>query len=117
MVGTVDGHQVLAGRALLFSDEDIEVPESLNEARLAAEAAGHTAVIGGWDGLARAVLVVADAVKPTSAPAVTRFGELGLTPVLLTGDNESTARSVADEVGIETGDRRGASRGEGAGCA
>jgi Cu+-exporting ATPase len=54
-----------------------------------------------WDGVARGVLVVVDAVKPSSAEAVARLRDLGLTPVLLTGDNAAVARSVAAEVGIE----------------
>ncbi|MCZ7628782.1 MAG: HAD-IC family P-type ATPase [Microthrixaceae bacterium] len=101
VTGEVDGHEVLAGRQSMFAESGWQVPAELTEARSAAEAAGHTAVLGGWDHLVRAVLVVADAVKPTSAEAVARLRELGLTPVLLTGDNASTARSVADEVGID----------------
>jgi Cu+-exporting ATPase len=59
-------------------------------------------VFVGWDGAARAALVVADAVKPTSAAAVRSLRELGLTPVLLTGDNGLAARTVGDQLGIET---------------
>ncbi|MDC7336964.1 HAD-IC family P-type ATPase [Streptomyces lydicus] len=62
---------------------------------------GRTAVTVGWDGAARAVLVVSDAVKPTSAEAVRRLRALGLTPVLLTGDNKAVAEAVAAEVGID----------------
>jgi len=65
-----------------------------------AEAAGATVVAAGWDGAARAIFVVADTVKPTSAVAIERLRDLGLRPVLLTGDNEATARSVAAQVGI-----------------
>ena len=57
-------------------------------------------VAAGWDGAVRAVLVVADEIKPTSRDAITHLKSLGLTPVLLTGDNETVARSVAAEVGI-----------------
>jgi Cu+-exporting ATPase len=67
-------------------------------------AGGRTAIAVGWDGQARAVLVVADAVKPTSAEAVRQLRALGLTPVLLTGDNEAVARAVAAEVGISDAD-------------
>lgn len=73
----------------------------LERARAEAEAAGRTAVAVAWDGQARAVLEVADAVKDTSAEAVRRLRGLGLTPILLTGDNEAVARSVAAEVGID----------------
>ncbi len=99
--GVIDGHGVVAGRRALMADWALELPAALAEACDAAEAAGGTAVIAGWDGLARAVLVVADEVKPTSPDAVRELRDLGLTPVLLTGDNARTARTVADAVGIE----------------
>jgi Cu+-exporting ATPase len=99
--GVVDGHAVVAGRERFLADWSLHLSPVLTAARDAAEAAGRTAVLIGWDGQARAVLVVADTVKPTSAAAVARLRELGLEPILLTGDNERTARAVADEVGIE----------------
>ncbi|AXB44830.1 heavy metal translocating P-type ATPase [Amycolatopsis albispora] len=94
--GTVDGHAVVAGRVALLE----HLPPSLAAAKAEAEKLGQTAVAVGWDGQARAVLVVADTVKPTSAEAVAGLKRLGLTPVLLTGDNEAVARAVAAEVGI-----------------
>jgi Cu+-exporting ATPase len=94
--GTVDGHAVLAGRASLFPD----LPPGLAAAKASAETAGRTPIVAGWDGRARAVLVVADTVKDTSAQAVAELRALGLTPVLLTGDHEAAARTVAAEVGI-----------------
>ncbi|MFH9421615.1 heavy metal translocating P-type ATPase [Streptomyces sp. NPDC017529] len=99
--GVVEGHAVLVGRTSLLADRAIQLPATLADAQAAAEEAGHTAVAVAWDGEARAVLVVADAVKPTSAEAVRRLRALGLTPVLLTGDNAAVARSVAAEVGID----------------
>src|SRR5690606_8079897 len=66
----VAGHGVVAGRQALLDDWALAVPPALAEARDAAEAAGHTAVVAGWDGRARAVFVVADEVKPGSAAAV-----------------------------------------------
>jgi P-type Cu+ transporter len=99
--GVVDGHVVVAGRTRLLADWSQHLPAALEEAKAAAEAEGRTAVAVGWDGEARAVLVVADAVKPTSAEAVRQLRELGLTPILLTGDNERAARAVAAEVGID----------------
>ncbi|QCD54300.1 heavy metal translocating P-type ATPase [Streptomyces hawaiiensis] len=99
--GVVEGHAVLVGRERLLADWAMELPEGLAGARAAAEDAGRTAVAVAWDGEARAVLEVADAVKDTSAEAVGRLRALGLTPILLTGDNEAVARSVAREVGIE----------------
>ncbi|MEU2260041.1 heavy metal translocating P-type ATPase [Streptomyces sp. NPDC019645] len=99
--GVVDGHAVLVGREPLLAEWAIALPAELEQARARAEAAGRTAVMVAWDGEARAVLEVADAVRPTSAEAVRRLRALGLTPILLTGDNKAVAESVAAEVGIE----------------
>ncbi|WP_030868572.1 heavy metal translocating P-type ATPase [Streptomyces sp. NRRL F-2747] len=99
--GVVDGHAVLVGRERLLADWSIELPAGLAEAKAAAEAAGSTAVLVAWDGAARGVLTVADAVKETSAEAVSRLRALGLTPVLLTGDNKAVAETVARAVGID----------------
>ncbi|MFE6802770.1 heavy metal translocating P-type ATPase [Streptomyces sp. NPDC057681] len=99
--GIVDGHAVLVGRVKLLGEWEIRLPVELERAKAEAEAAGRTAVAVAWDGEARAVLEVADAVKETSAEAVRRLRGLGLTPILLTGDNEAVARSVAAEVGID----------------
>jgi Cu+-exporting ATPase len=93
--GEVAGRQVSVGRT---SDD---VPPALDTARREAEAAGATAVLAAWDGEVRAVLVVADAVKPSSAEAVAALRDLGLRPVLVTGDNRATADAVAAAVGIE----------------
>ncbi|MEU9570609.1 heavy metal translocating P-type ATPase [Streptomyces massasporeus] len=93
--GRVEGRDVAVGR--LFDD----VPAELARARDEAERAGRTAVMAGWDGTAQAVLAVADAVKETSAEAVRELRALGLTPVLLTGDNRAVAETVAAAVGIE----------------
>ncbi|TFV74311.1 copper-translocating P-type ATPase [Blastococcus sp. CT_GayMR19] len=101
VTGVVDGRSVLAGRRRLLAERGLRLPAELEAAAAAAEAAGRTAIAVGWDGAARGVLVVADAIKPTSADAVRQLRGLGLTPVLLTGDNEAVARSVAAEVGIE----------------
>ncbi|WP_433177884.1 heavy metal translocating P-type ATPase [Actinoallomurus sp. CA-150999] len=99
--GIVDGHAVLVGRTRLLEEWSEHLPAELERAKAAAEAEGRTAVAVGWDGEARAVLVVADTIKDTSAEAVARLRALGLTPVLLTGDNEAAARAVAAEVGID----------------
>ncbi|MFF2123743.1 heavy metal translocating P-type ATPase [Kitasatospora sp. NPDC058184] len=98
--GVVAGRAVVAGREALLADRAQHLPPSLARAKAAAEAAGRTAIAVGWDGEARAVLEVADAVRPTSAEAVGRLRALGLTPVLLTGDNRAVAEAVAAEVGI-----------------
>ncbi len=102
--GVVDGHAVIAGRATLLEDWSLRLPPELAEAKDSAEAAGRTAVLAGWDGAARAVLVVADTVKPTSAEAIAQLRHLGLRPVLLTGDNRRAATAIAAEVGIDPTD-------------
>jgi P-type Cu+ transporter len=99
--GVVDGHGVVVGRPALLADWAMQLGPELRAAKSEAERNGRTAIAAGWDGQARAVLVVADTVKPTSAEAVASLKTLGLRPVLLTGDNEATARAVAAEVGID----------------
>jgi Cu+-exporting ATPase len=99
--GVVDGRVVVAGRAgWLSSAWGWPVPDGLAARAAAVEAAGRTVVFAGWDGAVRGALVVSDTIKPTSAEAVRRLRGLGLSPVLLTGDNERAARSVAEAVGI-----------------
>ncbi|MFO7252435.1 MAG: heavy metal translocating P-type ATPase [Actinomycetes bacterium] len=99
--GTVEGRDVLVGRpALLAERADAALPPELERAFEQARAAGRTAVAVGWDGRARAVLVLADRIKPTSAEAIRRLRALGLTPVLLTGDSRTVAEAVANELGI-----------------
>jgi P-type Cu+ transporter len=99
--GVVDGHALVVGRPALLADRGMQLPAGLDAARRAAENRGQTAIAAGWDGEATAVFVVADTVKPSSADAVASLKRLGLRPVLLTGDNETTAQAVAAEVGIE----------------
>ncbi|WP_328349528.1 heavy metal translocating P-type ATPase [Streptomyces sp. NBC_00445] len=98
--GIVEGHAVLVGREKLLGEWVISLPEELQRAKTGAEAAGRTAIAVAWDGEARAVLEVADAIKETSPEAIRRLRAVGLTPMLLTGDNEAVAESVAAEVGI-----------------
>ncbi|WP_328436348.1 heavy metal translocating P-type ATPase [Streptomyces sp. NBC_00444] len=98
--GIVEGHAVLVGREKLLGEWVISLPEELQRAKTGAEAAGRTAIAVAWDGEARAVLEVADAIKETSPEAIRRLRALGLTPMLLTGDNKAVAESVAAEVGI-----------------
>ncbi|MGH3690788.1 MAG: heavy metal translocating P-type ATPase [Microbacterium sp.] len=98
--GVVDGHAVLVGRESLLADWSQHLPADLVAAKAEAESQGKTAIAVGWDGEARGVLVVADTVKPSSAQAIAQLKQLGLTPVLLTGDNRAVAEQIAAEVGI-----------------
>ncbi|SJM64451.1 cation-translocating P-type ATPase [Gulosibacter sp. 10] len=99
--GVVDGHAVLAGRDSLLAKWSQRLPDELAAAKRTAESEGRTAIAVGWDGAARGVLVVSDTIKPTSGDAISQFKELGLVPVLLTGDNRQVAEQVAGEVGID----------------
>ncbi|MFE1503128.1 heavy metal translocating P-type ATPase [Streptomyces albidoflavus] len=99
--GTVEGRQVAAGRPRLLAEAGMPLPEELERALAAAEARGRTVVAVGWDGAVRGLLTLADALRETSAEAVRELRALGLTPVLLTGDNEAVAAEVARVVGID----------------
>ena len=101
VIGSADGHDLIVGRPRFLAEWNMDLPESLMHALETAQARGQTAIAAGWDGAARALFVVADTIKPTSADAVASLKELGLRPVLLTGDNEQTARAVAADVGID----------------
>ncbi|MFI2290147.1 heavy metal translocating P-type ATPase [Streptomyces niveus] len=98
--GIVEGHAVLVGRTKLLAEWEIHLPEELETRKQEAETQGRTVVAVAWDGQARGILEVADAVKDTSAEAIRRLRGLGLTPILLTGDNKAVAEAVAREVGI-----------------
>jgi len=101
VTAVVGGRAVAVGRASWLEGEWAQrIPPALADRAAQAEAAGQTAVFAGWDGRVRGLLVIADTVKPTSAEAITRLRGMGLRPVLLTGDNECTARAVAGQVGI-----------------
>jgi Cu+-exporting ATPase len=96
-----DGSAVVAGRPALLADRGLRLGGDLRDALAEAQRAGRTAVVVGWEGAARGVLVVADAPKPTSAAAIADLRALGLRPVLLTGDHRATAEAVAAQVGID----------------
>lgn len=99
--GIVDGHAVLVGRDSLLAEWSQKLSSELTATKARVEGEGKTVVLVGWDGEARGILVVADTVKPTSAEAIAQFKAIGLTPILLTGDNEAVARRIAAEVGID----------------
>ena len=104
VTGVVDGHAVVAGRERFLADAALYPDDDLRQTKDAAEAAGQTPVLVGWDGEVRGMVVVADTVKPTSATAIAELRELGLRPVLLTGDNRRAAGTVAGQVGIDDAD-------------
>jgi P-type Cu+ transporter len=97
----VVAHAVLVGRPALLAEHGITMPADLNTSIAESESVGRTAVAVAWDGVARAVIAVGDTLKPGSAEAVRRLRGLGLTPMLLTGDNATTGRAVAAQVGID----------------
>ena len=102
--GGLNARRVLVGRPTWLADQGLALPGDLADAFAAAERTGASAVVVGWDGAARAVLVLRDPVKPTSAQAVRELQELGLRPYLLTGDGEGAAREAARAVGIADSD-------------
>ena len=99
--GTVDGREVIVGRAELLAAQGMPAPDEVSAQCRQWERAGFTAVLAGWDGGVRGAIAVADAIKPTARAAIAELRDLGLHPVLLTGDNEATARAVAAVVGID----------------
>jgi P-type Cu+ transporter len=99
--GIVDGREVTIGREKLFADRGIDVPVGLAGQCREWEQLGCTTVLIGWDGAVRGAVAVADTVKPSAAAAVAELRELGLRPILLTGDSEATARAVAAAAGID----------------
>ncbi len=99
--GVVDGHAVVVGRTAIIGEWRLSLPPGLEDARAAEEAKGRTVVVAAIDGAVAGLFVIADRIKPTSAEAIADLRRLGLTPVLLTGDNEQAARAIAAEAGID----------------
>ncbi len=98
--GCSEGRTVVVGSLDFFDEKGLTASSSLRRAVATAEEAGQTAVLAGWDGQGRAVLVVADTVRPGAAAAVARLQRLGLRTTLVTGDSERAARVVAEQLGI-----------------
>ena len=103
--GVVDGKRVLVGGEALMNSRTVIISATLRSALQEARNGGNTAVLVAYDGSAKAVCVVADRPKQNSAAAIAELRNLGLRPVLLTGDNRATAVAVAEQVGIETDDQ------------
>ncbi|MGQ0433258.1 MAG: heavy metal translocating P-type ATPase [Microthrixaceae bacterium] len=100
--GVVEGRAVVAGRERLLEDWAMPLTPALSRGKEDAEQLGHTAIAVGWDGRVRGLVVVADTIKSSSWEAIHRLGSLGLTPILLTGDNRRAAEHVGAQVGIDT---------------
>jgi heavy metal translocating P-type ATPase len=99
--GVIEGREVVIGRARLMSSRGLGLPPDLAAACQSWEQSGCTTVLAAWDGEVRGALALTDTIKPSAAPAVAALRTLGLHPILLTGDNEATARAVAAAAGIE----------------
>jgi P-type Cu+ transporter len=99
--GQVDGHEVIVGREDLLRQRGMTIPPAVAGQCRVWEQAGRTAVLTGWDGQVRGAVAVADTVKPSAAAAVAGLRRLGLRTVLLTGDSQATARSVAAGAGVD----------------
>jgi Cu+-exporting ATPase len=100
--GRIGGLIITVGREEMFRERLVILPKTIREALASSRELGHTAVIVTWDGQAKAVISLADQPKPTSAEAIASLRLMGLAPILLTGDNATTARAIAESVGIET---------------
>jgi len=100
--GRIGGTIITVGREEMFRERLVILPKTIREALASSRELGHTAVIVTWDGQAKAVISLADQPKPTSAEAIASLRLMGLAPILLTGDNATTARAIAESVGIET---------------
>jgi Cu+-exporting ATPase len=100
--GRLGGIIITVGREEVFRERLVIIPSVLKEALTASRERGETAVVIAWDAQAKAVLSVADQPKPTSPDAIAQLKLMGLAPILLTGDNEVTARAIAESVGIDT---------------
>ena len=100
VVGTVDGREVLVGNAALMNDRGLSTSDQLVDAVRASQGRGQTTVLVGWAGVVRGVISVSDQPRPSAARAVTAYRELGLTPVLLSGDHQAAASDIARTVGI-----------------
>ena len=100
--GRIGGTIITVGREEMFRERLVILPKVIRDALASSRELGHTAVIVTWGGQVKAVISLADQPKPTSAEAIASLRLMGLAPILLTGDNATTARAIAESVGIET---------------
>ncbi len=100
-IATVEGHRVVVGNPRLMDRENVNLGE-LEARRNEMAAGGRTAIVAAVDGEAMAVVGIADAVRDTSAQAITALHDLGMEVVMLTGDNQATAERIASQLGIDS---------------
>jgi heavy metal translocating P-type ATPase len=100
--GTVDGLPVLIGKAKLLADQGLIIPDRYLDEAARLESEGRTAFLVGWDSEARGVLAVADILRATARPAVKALRDLGVDVAMITGDNQRTAATIAEQVGIDS---------------
>jgi Cu+-exporting ATPase len=96
---TVNGHAVLVGTGRLLSDAGVDTT-ALDPVADGLSAQGKTPILAAVDGQPAGVLAVADTIKPDSPAAIAALHELGLTTVMITGDNARTAAAIARQVGL-----------------
>jgi P-type Cu+ transporter len=101
VIGTVDGHSVVAGKASLIEEHKLAGGERWQQALEEGERNGYTTFLAGWDGQVRGVIAVSDSIRPESAAAIARLDEIGITAEMITGDNQETAERVGAEIGID----------------
>ena len=100
-IGVVQGSSVLVGNETLLRRKLVLIPAAMSQALETARADGNIGVLVAVNGAVRGVCVVADRPKANSAAAIAALRDLGLRPILLTGDSKATAMAVAKQVGIE----------------
>lgn len=98
--GTVSGREILAGNIKLLAENGISVPENIIEKADAYIQKGSTVIFTAYDGVTAGFIVLSDTLRPESRGMIKRLKELGVEPVLLTGDNENAAKNIARELGI-----------------
>ena len=97
----VEGREVIVGNKPLFEEENVEISGDAKADIEQYEAQAKTTVLVGVDGELVGLIAIADPIKEDSKKAIATIKKMGFTPVMITGDNERTARAVANEVGIE----------------
>ena len=98
--GSIDGHQVVLGNAAMMGDTRVDIEMAASRATT-LRSEGHTVMYLAIDGRLTALIEIADPIKPTTAAAIQALRTDGLRILMLTGDNEITARAVAKRLGVD----------------